>query len=67
MEKVVIRKDFCKGCELCIGACKKDVLEIGTESNKMGYRYVVAAKKENCISCTMCAVMCPESAIEIYK
>lgn len=67
MAKVEIMAKYCKSCRLCISACPRDVLRIGTEVNEAGYE--IAEMKENaeCIGCKMCAVMCPEAAIEVYK
>lgn len=67
MAEVVIIKDRCKGCELCIGACPKGVLGIPGEMNKFGYRYVQPVEAEKCIGCALCATMCPDGAIEVYK
>lgn len=67
MAKVEINPYYCKGCKLCILACKRDVIKIGQDTNGLGYQYVVVDKMENCIACKMCAVTCPEAAIEIYK
>lgn len=66
MAELKINEEYCKGCKLCILACKRNVLSIGEQSNTKGYRYVVA-KAEDCIACKACTVMCPEAAIEIYK
>jgi len=67
MAKIEINSNYCKGCNLCVLSCKKDVIKIGDDSNALGYRYAVADKMENCIACKMCAMTCPEAAIEIYK
>ena len=65
--KIEILPERCKGCELCISVCKREVLEIGMHANAKGYRYVEVKRQENCIGCLMCANMCPDAAIEIYK
>ena len=50
--KVVIRKDRCKGCELCISVCPKHILAIDdTEVNING----------------RCGIMGPDGAINIYR
>ncbi len=64
---LVIDKDKCKSCELCIGQCKKGLLSISKEINKLGYHPVCITKPEECIGCTMCAIMCPDSVIEVYR
>jgi 2-oxoglutarate ferredoxin oxidoreductase subunit delta len=67
MEKVRIKREYCKGCGLCVKACMRNVLEATEDSNAMGYRYIGVKDGERCTSCTLCAVMCPEAAIEIYR
>lgn len=63
--RLIIDKDFCKGCALCVTACPKDVLAMSTNLNRKGVRIVAANKPESCIGCRQCADICPEAAIEI--
>ena len=67
MAKIDININYCKGCKLCILACKRDVIKVGESCNLLGYHYAIAENMDNCIGCKMCAVTCPEAAIEIYK
>ncbi len=59
---VFIRKDRCKGCELCIEFCPQDVLVRSKQFNVKGYHYPVAARS-GCIHCRLCVTVCPEYAI----
>ena len=61
------RSEYCKGCELCVTACPKNVLAIGNEIGAKGYRTVVAVAPEQCIGCTSCALVCPDCVIEIFR
>ena len=64
---VVINKDECKGCGLCIVACPEDVLSAQKHFNKMGY-HPAGYKGEGCIGCGFCFYQCPEpGAITFYK
>ena len=64
---IKIYGEVCKGCELCIDACPKDVLSIdGQEANTKGYYPAAVVNIEECIGCSNCAIMCPEGAIRIY-
>lgn len=67
MAFTIIESDRCKGCSLCIGACPKKVLAIGTESNKSGYYTAVVVAPEKCIGCCLCAFMCPDCCITVDK
>lgn len=60
--RVFIKKDRCKGCELCIEFCPKTVLVRSTDFNAKGYHYPVVTNDE-CISCRLCVTICPEYAI----
>lgn len=66
MAKVKILEEYCKGCQLCVKACPKNILGIGKETNAKGYQYAQVIK-EGCIGCKFCAVSCPDAAIEVYK
>jgi 2-oxoglutarate ferredoxin oxidoreductase subunit delta len=63
---LVIDVDACKGCELCIPACKPGVLEMTTsERNGKGYRYPVL--KPGCTACHACALICPDFVFQVWK
>ena len=64
--KVVIRKDRCKGCELCISVCPKHILAIDdTEVNINGYHAVNIIAEEECIACAA-AALCVRMVPSIY-
>jgi len=65
--KIVIVRDRCKGCELCIFACPRDCLAISRKMNKLGYYPVEVIKPDGCTGCALCAVMCPDVCIEVYS
>jgi len=64
---VVIDKDRCKGCEVCIVTCPTQTLALTSEVNAKGYHYCFAAHPDNCIGCANCAVVCPDGVITVYK
>jgi 2-oxoglutarate ferredoxin oxidoreductase subunit delta len=67
MAEIKILSNYCKGCGFCVKSCSKKVLEIGSKINGLGYKYATAVNMENCIACKLCALICPDSAIEIFK
>ena len=67
MAKVVIDEERCKGCELCVAFCPREILDMADYFNGKGYRPAIILDQEKCNACTYCARMCPEVAIEIYR
>ena len=65
--KVVIDKEKCKGCELCVNVCPLKLLVMSGDLNTAGYHYAIFTDNEKCSSCTLCGTTCPDVAITIYK
>ena len=67
--KIVIDVDMCKGCGLCLSACKFNVIKLVDQgqANKFGYPYLVTDKPDQCTGCSMCALMCPDCAITVWR
>ena len=64
---VVIDREACKGCDLCIDACPPRVLEMTTSVvNGRGYRFplLVAA---GCTGCKACSQICPDFCFQVLK
>jgi 2-oxoglutarate ferredoxin oxidoreductase subunit delta len=53
----------CKGCNLCVRYCPRDVLEISDEMNEKGYHPPRAIHPEQCVVCRLCELICPEFCI----
>ena len=66
MNKIVVNSRLCKGCYLCIDACRKNNIEIAERNNSNQYRCVFQIANPECTACQRCARMCPEAAIEVY-
>jgi 2-oxoglutarate ferredoxin oxidoreductase subunit delta len=64
---VVIDKEVCKGCELCVGACPQECLELAQKINQRGYRYAELKDDDTCTGCVNCALVCPDVAITVYR
>lgn len=63
---VLINRDVCKGCELCIAECPQESLGLSDQINRRGYRYVQLVQ-DNCTGCIICALVCPDCAITVYQ
>ena len=64
---VIIDKERCKGCGLCISACPHQVLAFSGELNRSGYTVVHMEQEQDCVGCAFCAQNCPDVAIEVYR
>ena len=63
---VVIDRESCKGCILCIDACPPRVLVMTTdELNERGYPYPVLLA--GCTGCKACSQICPDFVFQVYK
>ena len=63
--KVIIDKERCKGCALCVSVCPRKALGMAKELNKKGFHYAETSYGVECIACKQCTDMCPDVAIEI--
>lgn len=58
---ITIKKERCKGCNICVAFCPKQVLALDT----LGKVQVV--QDEACIVCGQCELRCPDYAIFVDK
>ena len=62
---VTIDTEQCKGCELCIPACRPGVLSMSEELNANGYRFPLLSA--GCTACRACRDVCPDYCFEVFK
>ena len=64
---VEIALDRCKGCELCISACPRDVLELDLSLvNALGHHPIRLTDPAGCTSCALCARICPDTVFRVF-
>ena len=64
--RVVVRREYCKGCGLCIEFCKQNVLAESEQLNRAGYHFADPVNMEKCAGCMICTQVCPDLVIEVY-
>ncbi len=64
---IVVDKEKCKGCEVCITACPHQVIGMTSTVNAKGYRVASMVLPEACTGCTNCALVCPDGVISVYR
>ncbi len=65
--KIRIDENRCKGCLICIEACKHTEIRTSDRINKHGYNVVEFCNAGRCTACTLCAIVCPDCAIEVIE
>ena len=60
MPKVEINQKWCKGCEICVAFCPKQVLAIEGEK-------ATVVNQDACIGCKLCELRCPDFAIIVKE
>jgi 2-oxoglutarate ferredoxin oxidoreductase subunit delta len=65
---VLIDRDRCKGCELCVHACPQQVLHLSSSLNARSYHPVELSENgHHCTGCAICAVVCPDVVFTVYR
>lgn len=58
---LLVYRDWCKGCDLCIDACPAGILSLD------GERRVVVDDIDACIFCGLCAERCPDFVFALER
>jgi 2-oxoglutarate ferredoxin oxidoreductase subunit delta len=64
---IIVDRENCKGCEVCVVACPTDVIRLSREVNRKGYHFAYMENPDACIGCANCAIVCPDGVITVYK
>lgn len=57
--QVIINESWCKGCEICVDICPRDVLIMEDFVAKVD-------DIDQCTGCMMCELLCPDFAIVVH-
>jgi 2-oxoglutarate ferredoxin oxidoreductase subunit delta len=58
---IIINREFCKGCGICVAFCPEKVLELDSDEK------AVVVAQEKCTACGLCERLCPDIAIELIE
>ena len=68
MPRITVDENLCKGCELCVEACPKNLIALSdVKINAKGYHTAELTKEDECTGCCCCAMMCPDVAITVER
>ncbi len=59
--RLIINRDRCKGCELCVRSCPRQILYLDEQAE------VEVSDIGQCIFCGVCELRCPDFAIRLEK
>ena len=64
---IIVDKERCKGCEICVVSCPTEVIAMHSEVNDKGYHFAYMVNPEQCTGCANCGIVCPDGIITVYK
>lgn len=63
--EIVIDRELCKGCEICVTICPKHVLKMSDNPTDKGIHVPEVENIDKCTSCLNCQFYCPDFAIYV--
>ncbi|MCL2115922.1 MAG: ferredoxin family protein [Methanobrevibacter sp.] len=64
---IIVNPDLCKGCDICIESCPRQVYAKSEELNKKGVCLPYLDNEEKCRKCHLCELLCPDQAIIVEE
>jgi 2-oxoglutarate ferredoxin oxidoreductase subunit delta len=65
--KILIDDQFCKGCNLCLHVCPKNIFSEGEGRSRGGYRMPRVDGEKECTGCLLCEMTCPDLALTVRR
>jgi len=59
LKELLIDRNWCKGCRICVHFCPKEVLDLDGEDK------AIVSRPRDCTACGLCALLCPDLAITV--
>ena len=67
MTDIILDSSCCKGCDICVAICPKQIFAKSKKRNAMGTSIPEVTKKDQCTLCKLCEKMCPDGAISVER
>jgi 2-oxoglutarate ferredoxin oxidoreductase subunit delta len=67
MTEIALDNKCCKGCDICIAICPKQVFVKSKKRNAMGTSIPEVTRIDQCTLCKLCEKMCPDGAISVER
>ncbi len=65
--RIEINRSWCKGCQICVSVCPREVLDIDRQQWTAGHHPITVCRIERCTACRNCELLCPDLAIEVIE
>ncbi|MDR0374559.1 MAG: 4Fe-4S binding protein [Treponema sp.] len=62
-----MKRDWCKGCRLCVHSCPVKGLAMDKTPNASGSYPACVVHAEKCIACGNCYAVCPDACITVCE
>ncbi len=67
MSRVAVIEELCKGCNVCIELCPKDLLRESKKLNVKGIFPPTLIDQDQCTGCGICELYCPDFAMYVVR
>ena len=67
MTDILLDSNCCKGCDICIAICPRQIFVKSKKRNNLGTSIPDVTHKDQCTECRLCEKMCPDGAISVER